>query len=116
VKRLHFKHRRHEETFRALWQKAGQPTSPDRVAALYVLAATGKPVDQYVAVEYPDEIAFDQLFEAYGAWSSGEKALAKLAGHLFNAYWPVTVDDALGNLDENNRQVAFEALRMRYPY
>lgn len=112
-----FKSDRHKQRFYNLWSKAGNPKSGDHVSALYVLSAIDKPIEKYVASQYQDEIAFDELFADYGCWSSGEKALAKLAGHLFNAgAWPVTIDDALGSLDASNRQTAFEALGIRYPH
>jgi len=107
-----FKSDEHEKSFIEL-MKLGR-VSRDRgyQAALYALAATGKNVREYVS---PGEIHFDELLGDAAPWSSGEKALVKLAATLFNsAAWPVTVQDIFYSLDKDNLRVAVEALMVRY--
>jgi hypothetical protein len=66
---------------------------------------------------FADGIDFPALFTTAEVWSSGEKALLKLAASLFSAgTWPANIQEIFYNLDVENTQVAFQALKIRYLY
>lgn len=107
-----FKSDEHEKSFAELVKRGRVTRDREYLAALYALAATCKNVQKYVS---PGEIHFDELVGDAEPWSSGEKALVKLAATLFNsAAWPVTVQDVFYSLDRDNLRVAMEALMVRY--
>lgn len=95
-----FKRGEHEQAFTELKARARVTGGKNFLAALYVLGATGKSLNKYV---FPGEIHFAELTKDAAPWSSGEKALVKLAATLFNSLaWPVTVEDAFYSLDRDN--------------
>ena len=111
---MYFKNDEHRDLFLALRQRAGQGNDCEYTAAIYVLAGigNGKPVSKHVL---PGEIKFPALFRSAKVWSSSEKALAKLAATLFNySSWPAKIGDIFYHLDEQNSQVAIQALKIRY--
>jgi len=87
----------------------------DILASLYVLAAIEKEgLPKYVS---EGSIDFASLLETSGSWSSGEKALVKLAANLFNGLaWPVSIDEVFSAPDADNFRVAVEALALRYSF
>lgn len=103
----------HQEAYNGLKAKTGVSNDREYCSALYVLAAVGKrEILRYVT---KDGIGFDGLLKAAATWSSGEKALVKLAATLFNAgAWPVSVNDVFYHLDGDSARVAIEALNIRY--
>lgn len=102
---------KHEQVYTLLREKA-QEEGKEYQAALYILAALQKPVEQFVS---PHEIDFGTLLKAAGPWSSGEKALVKLAATLFNGFvWKFSLDNMFYCLDSGNFQIAMEALKIRY--
>ena len=108
-----FKNPEHERYYTKFLEKA-QVRSGEReyLAALYVLAVLNKPVEQYIS---PGQVALDKFIKTARPWSSGEKALVKLAAALFNStFWKVRVHDVFCSLDSSNCQVALEALKTRY--
>ena len=112
MKQMKFKSKAHQDLFNVLVEKAGQGGDPEYSAAIYVLSAIGKEVSKYVL---SGEIKFPALFKAAEVWSSGEKALLRLAATLFNAgTWPVAVDDVFYHLDGENQLVAVRGLAIRY--
>lgn len=109
---MYFKSDEHKKLFLALKDKAGQGDDCEYTAALYVLAALGKPIEKYVQ---PGAIEFKKLKQVSRAWSSSEKALIKLAATLFNSsVWSVKVSDVFRHLDEENTRVALQGLEIRY--
>lgn len=101
----------HENTFLDLMALNGSPSSRG-MAALYLLALLGSGMARYIS---PSEIAMDKLLEDSKPWSSGERALVRLAAHLLTPWaWPCTVDEALSSLDANNFDAALEAMRIAY--
>lgn len=109
---MYFKSDIHRDLFLALKQKAGQGDDCEYTSAIYVLSALGKPIAKYVQ---PGAIQFPKLKRASKVWSSSEKALVKLAATLLNySTWPAKIGDVFRHLDEDNCQVALEALRIRY--
>jgi hypothetical protein len=110
---MYFKTSEHQNLFNKLVRKANQEHNSEYTAAIYTLAAIGKGVSNFVQVG--GGIKFPALFKAAEAWSSGEKALLRLAATLFSAgTWPVAVDDVFYNLDQNNCRVAIQAIEIRY--
>lgn len=110
---MYFKNDEHKELFLALKEKTGQGNDCEYTAALYVMAAIGKPVRSSLFIR--GGINFSEWFDESSVWSSSEKALAKLAATLFNSgTWPVNIDDVFRHLDEENTRVAIEALKIRY--
>lgn len=110
---LWFKDARHEAVYRELQAKTRVTSGRDILASLYVLAAIEKEgLPKYVS---EGSIDFASLLETSKPWSSGEKALAKLAATLFNSTaWPATTDEVFYSLDADNFRVATEALALRY--
>lgn len=109
---MFFKDARHREAYRELAAKVGAEGGREARAAVYVLAAVEKDLGGYVS---PARIDFSSLLEVSGSWSSGERALVKLAATLFNAAaWPVVVDEVFSALDAENFRLAVEALTLRY--
>ena len=107
-----FKSEEHSKSYADLKSRARTAGDVEYLAALYVLGAIGKNVSEYV---YPGGIRFKRLAEDSASWSSGEKALIRLAATLFNSLaWPVTVQDVFCHLDRDNARVALEALKIRY--
>lgn len=110
---MKFKNKEHQDLFNVLVEKAGQGVGdPEYSSAIYVLSAIGKNVSKYVLA---GEIKFPALFKAAKVWSSGEKALLRLAATLFNAgTYPVTINDVFYHLDDENQLVAIRGLAIRY--
>lgn len=101
----------HQNAFAYLVELNGAP-NPGGMAALYLLARFGTRMARYVS---PGEIAMDELLEDSKPWSSGERALVRLAAHLLTPWaWSCTVDEALSSLDADHFEVALEALRIAY--
>ena len=109
---MYFKNDAHQKQALTMKNKAGQGDDCEYTAALYVLAALGKPIEKYVQ---PGAIEFKKLIQASKAWSTSEKALIKLAATLFNSsVWSVKVSDVFRHLDEENTRVALQGLEIRY--
>lgn len=107
-----FKNNQHARSFAALWALSQKNKDREFLSALYVLGAIDKNLEPYVS---PKGINFEALKAQSQSWSSGEKALLKLAAAVFNsALSPTTVDDVFYSLDSRNFQVAVEGLKMRY--
>jgi hypothetical protein len=110
---LWFKSDKHRQLFVGLDEKMNSPKEMDALSCIYVLAAIGKPT----AKDYIDEtgmIYFEELLKDAEVWSSSEKALLKLAAHLFNSIWPANIDEVFYNLDYSNKRIALKAIQMRY--
>lgn len=83
--------------------------------ALYVLAALRYKGEEVRRQLGRGRAAFAALIEASDAWSSGERALLRLAAHLYNhAEYPCSLLACLGDLDERNFEAALHALRWRF--
>ncbi|WP_288959428.1 hypothetical protein [uncultured Aminobacterium sp.] len=102
----------HKDLFLTLKEKAGQGDDCEYTAALYVIAAIGKPIRASIL---KSGINFSEWFKEAEIWSSSERSLLRLAATLFNAStWPVTIEDVFYSLDEDNVRVALQALEIRY--
>jgi len=109
---VYFKSKEHEKSFNGLVIRAGQGNDSEYTAAVYVLSALGKRIEKYVL---PGEIKYPALFRVAKVWSSSEKALLKLSATLFNAgAWSAKIGDTFHHLDAENREVAIEAIKIRY--
>lgn len=112
---MKFKNEQHQKLFNRLLAKIGTWATKDReyCSAFYALAATEKQnVLRYIEHEGID---FDQLLKDSEPWSSGERALVKLAATLFNSQgFPLTVQEVFYSLDRENIQAAMEAMVIRY--
>lgn len=110
---MYFKDDHHEFMFEQLGVKIRkeQGESKEYRAALYCLAATGKPVQGHID---SNGISFDKLLKEATKWSSAERALTRLAVDLFNGSGKATVSEVFSPLDEDNFKVAIEALHIRY--
>lgn len=110
----YFKDEKHEKSyhnFRKMVKAAEHSAEYD--SAIYLLAATGKPISANV---FSSGIDFRELFVDATVWSSGEKALLRLAASIFGAGTPGSADVAsiFYHLDEGNCRVAIQALEIRY--
>lgn len=109
---MYYKNDEHKEFFLTLKEKARQGNDCEYTAALYVIAAIGKPIRVSIL---KSGINFSEWFKEAEIWSSSEKALARLAAALFNAStWPVPIGDVFRHLDKENTRVALQALEIRY--
>ncbi|WP_041274661.1 hypothetical protein [Desulforamulus reducens] len=112
---MKFKNEQHQNLFNKLLSKIGTWATKDKeyCSACFALAATEKQnVFKYVDHEGID---FDQLLKDSKLWSSGERALVKLAATLFNSQgFPLTVQEVFYSLDHENTQAALKAIGIRY--
>ncbi|GAB6181720.1 hypothetical protein JCM14036_30390 [Desulfotomaculum defluvii] len=108
-----FRDIRHQKKYQTLMAKTKGGNSTEYSAALYLLSALDyKDVTDFVA---PYEINFPALLRASRPWSTGERALVKLASVLFNyTSFKANIGDVFHSLDEENNCVALEALKIRY--
>lgn len=60
-------------------------------------------------------VKFQSLKRVAGPWSHSEKIMLNLALHLFNERNKFNLSD-LDYLDDHNKNLAFEALRIRFGY
>ena len=124
---LRFLSKNHERTFRDLvylfFDGSGAGETEEGVmrnnrevgAALYALAALQDKGGEVRHRVSQGEVAFPALLDASSAWSSGERALLRLAAHLFNdAEYVFSVSACLAYLDDANFEAAIHALRWRY--
>ena len=103
---MFFKNDRHKEMYQRL--SALVPENREYDTATYVLSAIGKAqIAEYVG----DGISIDAIMQNMDL-SSGEVALAKIAGNLFNGRECDLQE--IAKLDENNMLVVLEAIKMRY--
>lgn len=111
---MHFVSEAHQERYETLSAQVQAGNDREFQSALYVLAAVGKNMQPFVS---PGTIHFSKLMKAIKPWSSGEKALVKLAATLYNdTAWPVKIGDVFFSLDSANTKVALEGLRLRYQF
>ena len=109
---MHFVSEDHRERYQALMAETFAGNDREFQAALYVMTAVDKDFSQFVEFRTVD---FPSIMKASRRWSSGEKALIKLAACLFNdTAWPVKIGDVFFHLDYENTRVALEGLRIRY--
>jgi hypothetical protein len=110
---LYFKHTHHAQEFFTL--QAMRKTYEDReyLSLFYILAALNKDVRPYMKGK-DGLVRAPQLKRDIGAWSSGERAMAKLALNLWNPAYKADVFDTFYNLDEGNRKVCLCAIGFRF--
>ena len=83
-----------------------------RLAAAAYLLTVFPVLSAYIS---EGRINFEKVLDRTIVWSSGEKALIKLAAHLYDpSRWSGNIDDVFYILDEDNTRVALEALRIMY--
>ncbi len=109
---MYWKNERHQERFKELQSKVGVTGDREYDSAIYLLAAIGKQLGDYVD---RSAIKFDTLKKAARPWSSGEKALVNLAANLFTAgYFKADVFMVFQYLDEDLTRAAIQALQIRF--
>ena len=59
-------------------------------------------------------IDMEALITEGAKWSSGEKALLKLASNIYDSDFPATIHEVFSSLDDENTKLALETLRLRY--
>lgn len=108
-----FRDDQHKARFQAMWRKAARPAEDlEWRSALYVLAAIEKEgLSDCVQDGYID---FDALYQLADGWSTSEKALCRLANELYNGHGNLAISELFSNLDQENKDVVLEALRLRY--
>jgi hypothetical protein len=114
----------HEELFYKFLDKlgfglnVGKSPMPDRLdpeygAFAYLMAA----VQKESGLKYCDHdgIYIGDLQEAIGVWSSGERALSRLALQLFNSRMDdITTYDVFYNLGDDWAKAAVQGIKIRY--
>ncbi|MCM3624346.1 DUF6075 family protein [Brevibacillus borstelensis] len=105
----------HQERYEQFIRRDGTHTKDrERQALLYVFAgyeALGNRIDHFY--DFEGRMIRPEGFEEVDL-TSGSKALVKLAFNLYNNYPCGTVVDLFANLDERNRQLAVEAIKIRF--
>ena len=111
---MHFVSEAHRGRYETLSDRAQAGDDREYQSALYVLAALDKDLEQFVGYW---KIDFPALKRASRQWSSGEKAMIKLAANLFNnTSWRANITDVFCPLGRDFTQVALEGLRLRYQF
>ena len=107
-----FKDEKHVKLYRNFRRMINDRNSEEYDSAVYLLAAVGKTIPASI---FESGIDFPELFQIGEVWSSGEKALLRLAATLFSTgTWQADIGDIFYHLDPENCQVAIQALEIRY--
>jgi len=110
---MYFKNADHKNLFSEYQAQAGTGSNREYGSALYLLAATGKPLGKYIRNW---SIDIRGITTASRGWSSGEKALVKLAVNIFCDSGKANVNEIFKRLDNDNLKVGLEGLAIRYGY
>jgi hypothetical protein len=119
--KLYFINEYHEDLFHKFLHKLGHVAvnplaprlDPEYGAFAYLIAA----VQKEYAMDYFDEdgIELEKLKDKIDVWSSGERALARLALQLFNRRMDdITVYDVFYSLGDDWAKAAIQGLKIRY--
>jgi hypothetical protein len=107
----------HEQLFRKFYDHLGfrgtGGLDPEYGAFAYLMAA----IQKEYAMDYFDEegIQIGMLQEKIGVWSSGEKAMARLAIQLFNSsYDDITTHQVFQSLGDDWAPAALQGIKIRY--
>ena len=109
---MYFKNADHKSLFEEYQVRARAEGDKEYTVLCYLLAALDKPLLDYLR---PRNINIDGIKAASRIWSSGEKALVKLAINIFtDGSGPAKVNEIFRSLDTVNVKVALEGLTIRY--
>lgn len=111
--RRFFASREHSHQYDHLQRKWGLTEDRRLQAVLYLLAALSRPEVVTRAME-GGVINFDRLLSEHVPLGKGERALALMAASIYDSRWKVDIDSAMTAMDQKQRRVALEALRMYY--
>lgn len=105
----------HQERYEEFIRRDGtQPRDLERIAMLYIFAGFGYLGDR---IEYFYDFE-GRMIRPEGFCevdlTSSSRALVELAFNLYNNYPCGTVVDLFASLDENNRRLAIEAIKIRF--
>ena len=105
----------HKNNIKHFKDKLYEPLQKNReyLSAIYLLSKAHHSYIEYIELNC---IRFTDLFEGYqyNIAGSGERALVKLAAHLFNNQWEIDLISCMSSLDENNLEAAFKAMEIRF--
>lgn len=104
----------HLECFQELIKKAKAGDSEKNWRATLFLLSSPLLARRCAKYVERQKILFPRLMEESRPWSSGEKALVKLAAALFNNSWKIDVNDIFWSLDDDNTALALEAIKIRF--
>jgi len=102
---MYFKSETHEGLFEQYRQLSQADNDREYNSLCYLLAATGKPLSKYFK---PRNVAIRSIMAASNKWSSGEKALVKLAVNIFTDSGKASCNEVFKKLDSENVRVALE--------
>lgn len=109
---MYFKNADHKSLLDEYQIQANTGNDREYGSALYLLAATGKPLGKYIRKW---NIDIRGIVTASSRWSSGEKALVKLAVNVFtDGGYKAQVNEIFRQLDSDNFRAALEGLAIRY--
>lgn len=112
---MEFRDQEHEENYYMLIARANMnATDVYRKALFFILAGNEYLLEKVAAIYDFDENGIKPNCLRSLRLSGGTKALLKLALHLYNVHHKITVEDAFCSLDAENKQLALEAIRIRY--
>lgn len=105
----------HQERYEGFIRQDGtHPKDRERQALFYVFAGFGElvgKIDQFN--DFEGRMIRPEGFEEVDL-TSGSKALVELAFNLYNNHPCGTVVDLFASLDERNRRLALEAIKIRF--
>lgn len=105
----------HQERFEQFIKQDGtHPKDRERQALFYVFAGFGDLGNRiWHFYDFEGRMIRPEAFEEVDL-TSGSKALVELAFNLYNNYPCGTVVDLFASLDERNRQLVLEAIKIRF--
>lgn len=109
---MHFKNDQHRTLFEDYATRAEAGKDREYLTLCYLLAAISKDLSEHIN---PRRIAIRSIQAVSSRWSSGEKALVKMAINIFtDGGGKAQVNEVFRQFDSDNFRVAMEALRIRY--
>lgn len=106
---------RHEVRYDELLTRDGAKADIEREALFFILAGTDdlyKKADK--VYDFQDRSIRPECLDGNVDLSSGSRALVLLGFDLFNSFNGASVSDVFSPLDEENRSLAFEAIKLRF--
>jgi len=105
----------HQDRYEQFLRQDGtHPKDRERQALFYIFAGykdLGDRIEHFY--DFKGRMIRPEAFQAVDL-TSGSRALAELAFNLYNNYECGTIVDLFVNLDERNRRLAVEAIKLRF--
>jgi len=105
----------HEEQYQKLIQRDGtNPSDVERKAMFYIFAGNQDLLNKVeILYDFEERMIRPECFRSIDL-STSAKDLVELAFNLYNNYYCGTVVEMFSYLDQQNRRLAIEAIKMRF--